>query len=236
MRLLFLSAFYPPHDLGGMEQLCREVVLRLQGRGHEVRVLTSNYSARPVTSDTDSVMRSLYLQADVHYYRAADFFLRRSAQERANAQELRKCIVQFSPHLIVVWGMWNLSRNLPHWAEEWMPGRVAYYLASTWPVNVDIHEEYWHLTARRPWSELMKRPTRALALAQLRREGYPPRLRFEHAMCVSRFIRDTLVEADKLPDSAGVLYNGIDPDPFYRDLSIEAQSEEGPLRLLFFGS
>ena len=43
MRLLFLSNLYPPYDLGGFEQWCQEVALRLRLRGHAVQVLTSRY-------------------------------------------------------------------------------------------------------------------------------------------------------------------------------------------------
>jgi glycosyltransferase involved in cell wall biosynthesis len=236
MRLLFVSSFYPPHDRGGMEQLCQEVAVHLRGRGHSVQVLTSQYQACPETSDAYGVLRSLHLQANVHYYRPADFFLKRSAQEQANARALRRAIDQFSPHLIMIWGMWNLSRNLPYWAEQWMPGRVAYYIASTWPIDLDIHEEYWRLPANHPLTEWIWRRLRALTLWQLEREAYPPKLQFEHAMCCSQYIRDTLVESGALPVSASVLYNGIDPEPFWRDLSVDIRPQEGPLRLLYFGT
>lgn len=236
MRLLFLSSFYPPHDLGGMEQLCQEVAIRLKRRGHSVTVLTSLHGTRREASDVNGVIRSLHLQANVNYYRPADFFLKRPAQERANARALCKAIDQSSPHLIMVWGMWNLSRNLPYWAEQWMPGRVVYYVASTWPINPDIHEEYWRLPAGHQMSEWIKRPVRALALAKLRREGYPPRLRFERAVCCSRYIRDTLVEAGRLPSSASVIHNGIDPEPFLHNQSNDTRVHKGPLRLLYFGA
>jgi glycogen(starch) synthase len=236
MRLLFLSNFYPPHDYGGMEQLCQEVAIHLQQRGHNVGILTSRYGTRMGTDSPNGVTRSLHLQAGINYYHPFDFFLKRPIQERTNARELRRAIDQFEPHLIVIWGMWNLSRNLPYWAEQWMPGRVAYYMASTWPIDSDIHETYWRLPTGRQLSELIKHPLRVLALGQLRWEGYPPKLGFEHAMCCSRYIRDTLVKAGKLSDSAGVLYNGIAPEPFWRDLCHSTRAQEGPLRLLYFGT
>jgi glycogen(starch) synthase len=235
MRLLFVSNFYPPHDLGGMEQLCQEVAIRLERRGHSVTVLTSLHGTRREARDVNGVIRSLHLQANVNHYRPTDFFLKRPAQERDNARTLRMAIDGFSPHLVMVWGMWNLSRNLPYWAEQWMPARVAYYVASTWPINLDIHEAYWRLPAGRQLSEWIKRPVRALALAQLQQEGYPPRLRFGHSACCSHYIRDILVEAGRLPSSASVIHNGIDPQPFLRDLSNDIQVHKGPLRLLYFG-
>ena len=237
MRLLFLSNLYPPYDLGGFEQLCQEVTVQLLQKGHIVKVLTSRYGNELVIDHSGNVVdRSLHLQANIHHYRPIDFFLKRSMQEQADKRELRRTIDQFSPDLIVVWGMWNLSRNLAHWAEKWMPGRVAYYVASYWPNDLDIHEAYWRLPANRPVTELLKSPLRALALFQLRREGYPPSLGFEQTMCCSQYVRDTLVQAGKLPANAGVLYVGIIPEPFLRNPTMSSEIQESPLRLLYFGS
>ena len=158
MRLLFLSNFYPPHELGGMEQLTFEVTAHLQARGHQVSVLTSRTGVAPGEPKQDNIIRSLFLQADIHYYSVRAFFLQHRAQEAANLRELRRAIDLVQPDVFVVWNMWNLSRSLPYWAEQWLPGRVAYYIASTWPMDPDIHEEYWSLPASRGLSEVAKRP------------------------------------------------------------------------------
>ncbi len=235
MRLLFISNLYPPYDLGGFEQWCYEVTEQLRRRGHSVHVLASRFGIPSGVSYEDGVSRSLFLQADLHYYRPVDFFLKRSQQERANSDALRRAVEDFAPGLIVVWGMWNLSRNIPHWAEQWMPGRVAYYVASYWPADTDIHEEYWRLPARHMVAELAKRPVRNVALGQMKHEGYPPKLQFEHVMCCSSYVRDTLRQAGKLSESAGVIYGGIDPEPFLHGFSERITVPEKPLRLLYFG-
>ncbi len=234
MQLLFLSNLYPPHDMGGFEQWCQEVAVRLQQRGHTVQILTSRYGLDHSQPAEQDVIRTLHLQANVHHYRPLDF-LRRARQEWSNEQELRRVIEQFDPNLVVVWGMWNLSRNVAYWVEQRMPGRVAYYIASYWPIDTDIHVEYWQLPARHLPAELLKRPLRRLALWQLRKEGYPPSLRFEHAMCCSQYVRDTLVDTGKLPASAGVIYGGIDPEPLLRNPSTSKEARDCPLRLLYFG-
>lgn len=236
MRLLFLSNLYPPHEIGGYEQWCQEVAIRLKQRGHTVWVLTSRHSLNGTLTTDQGVIRVLHLQADVHHYKPLDFFIKRTAQEQANERELVRVINQTAPDLVVIWGMWDLSRNLPYWAEQWMPGRVAYYISSYWPADIDIHEQYWHLPARRPLTEIIKKPFRTIALSQLRREGYPPQICFEHAVCCSQYVRDTLVEAGKLPAQAGVLFGGIDPQPFLQHARVQDETAARPLRLLFFGS
>ena len=247
MRILFLSNFYPPHDIGGYEQWCSEVASGLASRGHDLAVLTSRYGVTEVNGDHESVAvetnpdpvqdvtRSLHLQSDIAYYRPSDFFLSRRRQERENQSELARKIRDFEPDVIMVWGMWNLSQFLPYFAEQQMPGRVGYFISNYWPTDVDAHTAYWRIPTRRPIMEGLKRPLRAAALAQLRNEGYPPQLAFQHAVCCSHYVRDTLVAAGKLPPSAGVLLGGTDPQPFLEHSALERDAGPGPLRLLYFG-
>lgn len=239
MRVLFLSNFYPPYELGGYEQWCHEVATHLIDRGHQVWVLTSRYGIRSERkNDAPNVTRELHLQSDINYYHSIDFFLRRPNQERENIQALRETIEQFSPDILMVWGMWNLSHNLPYWSEQWMPGRVAYFISNYWPADTDPHTEFWRLPTRRPQLAWVKRLLRWVALRQLRREGYPPQLRFEHAVCCSQHVRDTLVQAGKLPGNAGVLLGGTDPEPFLRHSRLtqnHLDSLHGPVEFLYFG-
>ncbi len=45
----------------------------------------------------------------------------------------KKCINTFRPDVVLVWGMWNLSRTLPVLIETLMPQRVVYYMGDYWP-------------------------------------------------------------------------------------------------------
>lgn len=234
MRILFLTNMYPPYDIGGYEQICQEVAEGLRSRGHMVKILTSRYGvATPLREEGDTI-RSLYLQADLNYYRPLDFFLKRGAQEEFNRNELRAAVEEFKPEIAVVWGMYLFSLNLPRWLEEWMPGRVVYYIASYWPTDEDPHRVYWRLAARRKLVEQFKRPLRALALSRLRRERYPPALKFDRTLCCSHYVRERLAAAGAIPQTSEVLHIGIDPAPFEYTKPAEP-SKNQVLRLLYFG-
>ncbi len=235
MRILFLSNFYPPYELGGYEQLCHEVATKLTARGHDVAVLTSRHGSHTETDNSSpNIHRTLYLQADIAYYRPIDFFIRRPFQERANNRSLRSLMAEYSPDIALVWGMWNLSHNLPYLVEQQMPDRVLYYISSYWPMDLDPHYAYWQLPTRRRAMEIIKQPMRKLALAILRHEKYPPRLRFNHAICCSNFVRNTLIDAGYLPSNSGVVNVGIDVEPFVKMSKLRV-NHDGKLRLLFFG-
>ncbi len=234
MRILFISNLYPPHDLGGWEQNCQEIMKRLRARGHTCHVLTSRFGVEDSLSEEEGVTRRLYLQADVNHYRPLDFFLRRPGQERANRQALRRALDDFRPDIVFVWGMWNLSPRVPYWAEQWLPGRVAYAVAGYWPMEPDVHETYWRTPARSTWGEVLKKPARWLALRTLARQKQAYPLELEHVSCVSHYVRRKLTEAGTLPHGARVIYNGIDPEPFLQAAALTPERHNGT-RLVYAG-
>lgn len=234
MRILFLSNLYPPHDLGGYEQWCQEMALALGRRGHSVHVLTSRYGTNGANPPEAMVTRSLYLQAGINrYHILGDFALRRQ-KERWNERELQRVFGETKPDLIVVWGMWNLSPKLPYELEQWASDRLAYYIASYWPIDEDIHREYWQEPTPGLLGSLVKTVVGRLGTWQFRQEDYPPQLQLSNAACCSRYVRDTLVQAGRLPGGSRVLYGGIDPEPFLIRSGC-AHFEAEKVRLLYFG-
>lgn len=235
MRVLFISNLYPPHDLGGWEQNCQEILIHLQEQGHDCHVLTSRHGVDGTVHAEESVTRALHLQAGIHYYRPLDFFLRRPGQERANHDALRQAIDRFRPDVVFVWGMWNLSHQVAWWAEQWMPGRVAYAVAGYWFMQPDPHENYWRQTSRRSVTRALMAPARQWALRTLAQEkgAYP--LQLEHVACVSKYVRNKLDQAGILPHGARVIYNGIDPAPFLQ-AAARRNANDGALRLIYTGS
>ncbi len=241
MRILFISNFYPPYAIGGYEQWCQEVADSLIDRGHDVHVLTSRYGINPNEHESEgNITRRLHLQADLNYYNVKDFFLKNPRQERENGNELRKVIDQVDPDVIMIWGMWNLSLNVAYWAEKWLPGQVAYFISSYWPLDEDLHRVYWQMPTQRAISALVKQPLRILAEHRLR--NYPPELRFEHAVCCSEYVRDTLLTAGKVPPTTGVLLGGTEPKHFLKHSRLAQKSSklaegeaDSKLHLLYFG-
>jgi glycogen(starch) synthase len=245
MRLLFLTNFYPPHGIGGYEQWCQEVADALADRGHEVTVLTSRYGVdsppggQPAPAENGAtqpvVHRSLQLQTDLAYYRPLRFLTRWQTEEAENRRLLLAALDNVRPDLVVVWGMWNFSLNLPYWAEQRLPGRVAYYLCSYWPTDLDPHRAYWSKPANTLVGKLLKVPLQRWAHQRLDSAGYPPQLRFAHAACCSHYVRDTLVRQGAVPPAAGVLFGGTDPAPFLAAAAARTPAANGELRLLYFG-
>lgn len=237
MRILFVSSQYPPRELGGYEQLCHEVTRELLARGHAVSVLTSRYGVQSEEEvRSGNVSRTLHLMTDIHYYKPLDFFFKLPRQEKENLAELKNAMEVFKPDVVMFWGMFAMSHNLPYWAEQWMPGRVTYYMASYWPTDEDLHLAYWKSPANRRITEVFKRVLRSFALARLKRQGYPPRLKFDHVICCSEYVRDTLVNAGKFPPRASVVYAGADPAPFQHLARKKKSTKTGhATRLLYFG-
>ena len=237
MRLLFLSNFYPPLAIGGYELWCEEVATELEKRGHQVHILTSRYGLQDGTAQIDPlpVQRTLHLMTDLDYYAPAHFFRYWHKEEAHNRRELVSAINTIQPDVMLVWGMWNLSLSLPYWAENLLPGRVAYYLSSYWPIDVDAHHSYWNAPANSRLGRALKRPLRHWANRRLRAAGYPPALRFCHSVCCSHYVRNTLIAAKAVPAETSVLQGGTDPAPFLAAAAERQPAADRRLRLLYFG-
>ncbi len=236
MRILFLTNFYLPHGLGGEEQSCLQVVEGMKQRGHATLVLTSMHGTHNVPAEAGGVYRSLYLEMDLVPWRhSLTFFTERKARERRNLQRFRRVLEQFEPDLVFIWGMWNLPRSLPAFAEAWDRDRVIYRFATYWPTLPSQHEFYWRTPGRKWYSRLPKRMLGQLALSLLERDAHLPPLTFRHALCVSAATRDRLVEAGIPVANARIIHTGLDVSHYVDGDPQRQRHDHRSLNLLYAG-
>lgn len=212
MKMLFVSAYYPPHHLGGYEMLCHEVATHLTARGHRVTILTSTYRAT-ASQKEPGVHRRLKLESDGHYYKPRQV-LRYWADRRTNLRVVRELVAETAPDLVVVWGMWNLSRLVAAWIEELVGSKAVYYLSDQWPAAPSAHKAYWDQAANSLAGNIFKAICRGPVRLAMRREWQPLNLRLEHAVVCSKAVRDKLFQAGVPVGHARVIYHGIDPVPY----------------------
>jgi glycogen synthase len=233
MRILIISNFYPPVELGGWEQLTSNVAGKLVDRGHDVYVLTSNYRANEVKQPEPRVKRILYLESEdpVHYH--PHYTLIHRWQEQKNGSNLKQVVAEFKPEIIYINGMWNLPYTVAKAAEQLLPGRVAYYLASYWPTEKDAHSAYWLDLDTDSWRRIPKQLMGSIAQKTLISATPRNRLDFRMVLCVSRFVQDYIVNEAGVPrERTRVVHNGIELDLFS---FTHRQSKNGSARLLCAG-
>jgi len=237
MRILCLTNFYPPYEIGGEEQSCHDVVEALKARGQTVAVLTSNHGAKRGHGAEEGVCRRLYLEMELGSpFHPLRFFLTRKRREEKSLALLRQIVADFAPHVIFIWGMWNLPRSLPALAEALRPGRVLYRFGDYWPTLPTQHVFYWRTPGRRWLTRPLKRALGRLALAQLSRERPQPALRFERAYCISAAMRQKLVDQGVPVGHARIIYNGVDTELFRPCAGIGSrQRDNNGLSLLYAG-
>jgi glycosyltransferase involved in cell wall biosynthesis len=233
MKILYLTNFYPPHVVGGMERSCQAVVQGLEARGHVSRVLTSIFGVERA-SEEGPVMRKLRLQMDFVPAKNAWAFLNFRRQRKANRRSLEEAISGFEPDAVFVWGMWNLDVELAFHAEALMKGRVLYRMADYWPTLPSQRRAYWQAKGQSGLATAMKRTLAPLALAYLKRdEGPSPALR--QGYCVSFAVRRRLVESGVPVGHWPVVYTGLDLSRFDGDPRTKWSGRQPVLKLLFAG-
>ena len=120
MKILVVSAYYPPHHIGGYELGCRDVVNQLRQRGHQVRVLTSDFQAANNSQPEEpEVIRELHREAPG-----------RPLEKKAECRKFIRAVDDFQPGLIYFWSQSELCYWLPVVA-RWRGCRTAFFLSDT---------------------------------------------------------------------------------------------------------
>lgn len=235
MRLLFLSNFYPPVSRGGYELWCQEVAGKFRETGHDVVVLTSNFSKEKVNGNEPGwIHRSLYLEMEFKAFKnSLSFFVSRKRNQARNLLELRRVIENNKPDIVLIWGMWNLNYSLAELAEELLPNRVVYYLGDYWPVRPTQFENYWRLPAKNWTTAIPKFALKSIALNMIAREQ-KPHLKYPHVIYPTRFMRVELEKRGFFAMNSRIVYGGIDTR-LYNGRVSQDTVESNKIRLLFVG-
>ena len=215
MRVLIISNYFPPGEIGGWEQLTSNVAQELSDRGHHIHILTSNYQLETIYQQESNVTRGLYLESKdpINYH--VHYTLIHRWQERRNIERLNHTVDYFKPDIIYINGMWNLPHSLAKRAEQLLPGRVIYYIASHWPTELDAHTAYWSIPANGSFRQVSKGLIGPI-IKKFLIPGTPRnQLDFNLVLCVSSFMQDYMVEeAHVSRDRTRVVHNGIELELF----------------------
>jgi len=111
MNLLTISDLYPPFYIGGYELACKDVMVELRRRGHNIKILTSDYECGKSKPDADP-MRLLNMHPinqpdlfpEVERYPDTDF-----VKDEENYRITLDTIRRTKPDLVYVWNLFGLS-------------------------------------------------------------------------------------------------------------------------------
>lgn len=158
MRILTVGNMYPPHSLGGYEITWRAAVEHLRERGHEVRVLTTDYRAPGVAAESDD-------EYDVHrelrWYWSDHAFPRLSPRERMglerhNARVFDRHLHELRPDVVNWWAMGGMSLSLIERARRaGLP--AAAIVGDDWLDYGPRVDAWTRMFARRPWAAPLAR-------------------------------------------------------------------------------
>jgi glycosyltransferase involved in cell wall biosynthesis len=255
MKILVVSNLYPPHYQGGYELRCSQVTEFLRRRGHEVRVVASDYLIEGETHTT-------LVREDTHNGVPVSRFLRQHRldmregsgrlhnldivrRQISDATRFREILDEFKPDLVAWWNLEGVLKSIirmPH--DRGIP--AVYLVDDNWMIREfgaagDADLPFWLDFWRVRWGPKPLRPLVRMALAsterRFEREGIPTK-RFTfppgHVCFISEFWRYLHVQAGLDVTSSDVIYGGVSPERFYARRT-PADYASGPLRLLYAG-
>jgi glycosyltransferase involved in cell wall biosynthesis len=180
----------------------------------------------------DQIYRLLHLEGDLDFYRPFDMLVNYRRRQHENAKMMEDTINMFSPDIIFVWGMWSMSKLVPALAERLMPSRVVYFLSDYWPAAKDPHTKYWQSPPRKWLMHIPKRILCWLTLSLIFRDTSPI-LEMKNTICVSRAVKDILIESGIPIENSHVIHGGTDVNrfPCYQPRNFKIR----PLTFLYAG-
>ena len=215
MRVLFITAYFTPCQYGwGYMRICEQVADGLAERGHEVGVLTSTYQDGPEVKPYP-VFRKLTIDPDwlLPESPAKQFFFGRKQREQTAVANLNQTINEFQPDILFVWDAFGLSDVMLQQAEN-SAIPITYYFANYLPEFPGGYVHYWSSANSNPVVKLAKLPMSLVARAMLAREGKPIKLKYEHTISVSDYVRQRLLSQNLIGEDAIVAPNAVDLEMF----------------------
>lgn len=146
MKILVITAVYPPLGYNGHDDRCRQTVNAMVRRGHQLQVLTSDHRLPPMGVQGekgvfrecrrffaeragDGVMGVSYASIHLH--------------ERHNVESLDYRIRRFKPEVVYVWNMHSLSKTLLFYLQR-NNIRVVYDLHADWIMPDQFYTDPWY--------------------------------------------------------------------------------------------
>lgn len=148
MKLLVFTAFYLPHQTGGYELRCRDVVDGLKGRGHEILILTDRCVDRSckMHENEQGIHRVLHQRAE------ASNIVEQILRDIHDLRFIDRMVKDFEPDLIYLWHIQNLSNAiLPYFSHRNI--RIVYDEGGSglsYLVRVHRHGIYFYRNERDP--------------------------------------------------------------------------------------
>ncbi len=207
--------------LGGYEILCANVVDHLKSFGHEVFVLTSTHGVTAPHPE-DGISRGLRLYAP--FRRAAQMERgRRKTTYRHNYAVTTQHLKEFQPDIVFVWSQLRLTTGSAMAAQK-----LGIPVAFT--MNDDHLKSFVPATA--PTS--VRKAARCILDATLDRTITLRNLDLSHVACISKNLKQSLLDRGVPIPNAEVIYQGIPLDRFPMKNGDPTQLHK-PIRLLYSG-
>ena len=230
MKILILTALYPPLGASGQDDRCRQVVDALSKRGHRLQVLTSNHR---VPSIGVSGQTGVYRQLQLHDVEDAECSLGVSyaatyEQELVQARVLYNRLDRFQPDVVCVWNMQGVPKSLLlNLQNQGIP--IAYDLHNHWLSPHLFELDPWFIWWQRNQSLRSKCYQFYLKLigsARRRLRHFPvgqvADLDLSHGSVSSESLRDHLVAAGVTQAaSLPVVYPALDTDGLLSKISYQ---------------
>lgn len=239
MKILFVSNYFPPYHMGGYEELCAETAEGLIERGHKIGILTSKIHGRIHETVSFPIYRRLKLEiSGPPIIISIRTLFNKKTRLDYNLHQIDQTIKEFQPEIIMIWGMWNLSKSIITYFESKKSFIVLYYISDLWPLLSNAVILHWQNPSKKRFLKIPKKIIGNIFINSRHiREYDNVKLGFENTICVSNSVKNILVENALISSKSVVIHNGIKIKNFVQIKNINSESSGSShiIKLLYAG-
>jgi len=211
MKLLVVASFYPPHQIGGYEIRCKQVVDDLVKRGHEAFIITTRCPTRQC--DLHNIEHSI--ARILHPKKVSQNLLVQIKNDLIDLGYIDQIIMKYQPDIIYLWGIQTLSiaifpyfadRNIQIVYDEGSSGLI--YWTKIHQGGLYFSENENDPSLKRWLKKVLNRMLNWMSLGLIRpQRSWPNSMRiYFNCNSALRYSQEHGVPVDK----AKVIYSGID--------------------------
>ena len=108
MKLLVITAFFPPHHAGGYGIRCKEVTDELSKRGHQIIILTNRCIMPNCTIHNDEIR----VYRDLHLKGTKPDIINQIKNDISDLRFIENKLNEFNPDIIYLWHIQNFTNSM----------------------------------------------------------------------------------------------------------------------------
>ncbi len=218
MKILTITNLYPPHSIGGYEERCYQVMQGLIEKGHDVHILSSEYSKKNTSSTNETSVKRLLTPHGFFGFPWLPIH-KLYKQEVFNQDVLKTELKKINPDVVHVWNMGGISKSLLLTLQN-SEYPIVYDVSDHWiarSLKADVWLSWWNDSGS-PFRNILRSLLKIFGISKIISKKVPiesyKNILWDKIYFCSQFMRDLTADKGYNVSHADIIYCGVEAEHF----------------------